>query len=63
MNSDGITIESAKDIIISAAQGNITMEAINIEMAASAEFKAEGATATVEGSATTTIKGGIVQIN
>ncbi|MCH2193504.1 type VI secretion system tip protein VgrG [Kordia sp.] len=63
MNSDGITIESAKDIIINAAQGNITMEAINIEMAASAEFKAEGATATLEGSATTTIKGGIVQIN
>jgi hypothetical protein len=39
------------------------MEGINIAIAASAEFTAEGVSATVEGSATTTIKGGIVQIN
>ncbi|WP_046744648.1 type VI secretion system tip protein VgrG [Kordia zhangzhouensis] len=62
LNSDGITIESGKDIIMKAT-GDIKMEGINVEIAASAEFKAEGATATVEGSATTTIKGGMVQIN
>ncbi len=62
MNTDGITIESGKDIIMKAT-GDITMEGINVGIAASAEFTAEGAMATVEGSATTTIKGGIVQIN
>jgi Rhs element Vgr protein len=62
MNPDGITIESGKDIIMKAT-GDINMEAINVAIAASAEFTAEGVSATVEGSATTTIKGGIVQIN
>ncbi|EDP95972.1 type VI secretion system tip protein VgrG [Kordia algicida OT-1] len=62
LNADGITIESGKDIIMTAT-GDIKMEAINIEAIASAEFTAEGVSATVEGSATTTIKGGIVQIN
>jgi len=62
LNADGITMESGKDIIMTAT-GDIKMEGINIEAVASAEFVAEGALATVEGSATTTIKGGIVQIN
>lgn len=63
MNEDGITIESGKDIIMSAASGDIKMEAMNIEGVASADFKAEGVNATLEGSAMTTIKGGMVQIN
>ncbi|MEM6721438.1 MAG: type VI secretion system tip protein VgrG [Bacteroidota bacterium] len=62
MNADGITIESGKDIIMKAT-GDINMEGINIAIAASAELTAEAAAATLEGSATTTIKGGIVQIN
>lgn len=63
MNADGITIESGKDIIMTAASGDLKMEAMNIEAVASIDFKAEAVTATVEGSATTTIKGGMVQIN
>ncbi|AXG71529.1 actin cross-linking toxin VgrG1 [Kordia sp. SMS9] len=62
MNTDGITIESGKDIIMKAT-GDITMEGINVGITASAELTAEAAMATLEGSATTTIKGGIVQIN
>jgi Rhs element Vgr protein len=62
MNSDGISIESGKDIIMKAT-GDINMEGINVAIAASGEFTAEGVSSTVEGSATTTIKGGIVQIN
>lgn len=63
MNADGITIESAKDIIMKAS-GDISMEGINISAAGSAEFKAEGsAAATLESSGSTTVKGSIVQIN
>ena len=62
MNSDGITIESGKDIIMTAS-GDIKAEAMNIEAVASIDFKAEAVTATIDGSATTTIKGGMVQIN
>lgn len=63
MDADGITMESGKDIIMTASSGDIKMEAMNIEAVASIDFKAEAVTATVEGSATTTIKGGMVQIN
>lgn len=40
MNSDGITIESAKDIIMKAT-GDIKAEGINVNQKASASFKAE----------------------
>jgi uncharacterized protein involved in type VI secretion and phage assembly len=63
MDADGITIESGKDIIMTASSGDIKMEAMNIEAVASIDVKAEGVNATVEGSATATIKGGMVQIN
>jgi Rhs element Vgr protein len=55
LDADGITLESAKDIILKAA-GDLKAEGINTEIKASAsgEFSA---------SATTTIKGGVVQIN
>ncbi len=71
LGSDGISIESAKDIILKAA-GDVKMEGVNIEAKAQADFKAEaGVSATVKGSATATfeggaqavLKGGIVQIN
>lgn len=63
MNSDGITIESAKDIILKAA-GDVKTEGVNLENKASANFKSEGsAGAELKSSATLTIKGSLVQIN
>ena len=63
MNSDGISITSAKDIVLSAT-GDIKMDGVNVEITASAGFKAEASsTAEISGSASTTIKGGMVQIN
>ncbi len=63
MNSDGVSIESGKDIILKAT-GDVKIEGVNVELTASAAFKADAsATAEVSSSATTTIKGGIVQIN
>ena len=62
-NSDGILMESVKDIIMKAT-GDIKMEGINIESKASAAFKAQGsASAEISSSATTTVKGSVVQIN
>lgn len=63
MNSDGITIESAKDLILKAA-GDVTMEGTNIGVAANAEFKAEGsAGAELSTGAIAVVKGSLVQIN
>ena len=63
MNSDGITMESCKDVKIKAT-GDIKMEGINIEAKASAGLKAQGsASAEISSSATTTVKGSIVMIN
>ncbi len=55
MDGGGVTIESAADITFKAT-GNFTAEGVNVEAKASAS-------ATLEGSATTTVKGGLVQIN
>ena len=64
LNSDGITLESAKDIILSAPQGDVKIEGINVEIAAQANFKAEGsAGAEVSTSAVAVLKGSLVQIN
>jgi Rhs element Vgr protein len=63
LNSDGISLESAKDIILKAT-GDIKAEGINVNQKASVSFKAEGsAGAEVSSSATLTIKGSLVQIN
>jgi Rhs element Vgr protein len=63
MNSDGITIESAKDLILKAS-GDVTVEGTNIGMAANAEFKAEGsAGAELSTGAIAVVKGSLVQIN
>lgn len=63
MNSDGITIESSKDLILKAT-GDIKAEGTNIEHKAQAGFKAEGqGSMEVSSSATTTVKGSLVQIN
>ena len=71
LDSDGILIESAKDIILKAT-GDVKTEGVNVEVKAQADFKAEAsASATLKGSASVTVegggqavlKGGIVQIN
>jgi Rhs element Vgr protein len=63
LNADGIALESAKDIILKAS-GDIKIEGINIEIKASAQLKAEGgAGAEFSSSASTQVKGSIVQIN
>ena len=63
LSSDGITIESCKDIIIKAI-GDISLEGVNIESTADGEFKADGSSgAKLTTSATCTIKGSLVEIN
>ena len=70
MNSDGIALESAKDLILKAT-GDVKIEGVNTEVSAQAGFKASGAgsaevsgaSTTIKGSANAVIQGGIVQIN
>jgi Rhs element Vgr protein len=70
LDDSGITIESAKDLVLKAAK-DIKIEGMNIEVKAQAGFKAAGtssaelsaASTTIKGSATTVIQGGVVQIN
>lgn len=63
MSSDGIALESAKDITLKAT-GDVKLEGVNITVKASAEFNADGgAGSKVTSSAMTTIKGSLVQIN
>ncbi len=63
LNKDGITIESGKDLILKAT-GDVSMEGVNIEQSAQAQFKAEGtAGIEVSSSANAVLKGAIVQIN
>lgn len=64
MDSDGILIESSKDIILKTSSGDVKVEGLNIEHSAQISLKVEGAsTAEISSGATTTVKGGIVQIN
>ena len=70
LNDSGIEIESSKDLILKAAK-DVKIEGMNTELKAQTAFKASGsgsaeisgASTTVQGSATTVIKGGVVQIN
>ncbi len=63
MDSSAVAVESAADLSLKAT-GDATIEGANVEATAHAEFKAEGsAGAKVSSSASTTIKGSIVQIN
>lgn len=63
MGSEGIDLESENNITIKA-NGDIKMEGTNIELKASAEFKADGsASASLNSSGNTEVKGSIVQIN
>ena len=63
LSSDGIVIESVKDLVLKAT-GDVKIEGVNIEAAAQAEFKAEGsAGAELSTSAIAVLKGSLVQIN
>lgn len=63
LSADGITLESAKDIILKAS-GDVKIEGTNIEIKASAQFKSEGgAGAELSSSGSTAVKGSLVQIN
>jgi Rhs element Vgr protein len=63
MNSDGIALTSAKAIALTA-QTDLKTEAVNMELKASAELKAEGgASAEISSSGTMTVKGALVLIN
>lgn len=64
MSSGGITIESAKDLVMKAS-GSIKMESsTGLEAKAGTQFKAEGSAGMeISSSANTVIKGAIVQIN
>jgi len=63
MDSDGVAMESGKDFSIKAT-GDCNIEAMNINVKANAQFKAEGsAGAEVSTSAVAVLKGSLVQIN
>ncbi|HEV8283021.1 MAG TPA: type VI secretion system tip protein VgrG [Chitinophagaceae bacterium] len=64
MNKDGITMESAKKLIIKASGGDIESEGQNIKQKAKAQFKAEGSGGIeLTSSAIAKLKGSLVQIN
>lgn len=59
-----ITIESAKDVIIQAPQGKISLSAQNIEITSTADTKLEAQTTLdIKASANLTVKGQMVNIN
>ncbi len=63
IDSAGIVMESAGDIEIKAA-GDVNIEGTNVNLTASAAFKAEGSSgAEVSSGATAVLKGSLVQIN
>ena len=64
LSADGINIDSAKDLILTAG-GDVKIESsLGMEAKAGTQFKAEGSAGLeVSSGATTTIKGSLVQIN
>jgi len=63
IDSTGITLESPRDVVVKAS-GDLTLEGTNVNLKALAAFKLEGtASASLESSGTTVIKGSLVTIN
>ena len=63
LNSDGITIKSAADVVIEAT-GDVNITGLNITESANAQYKAEGSAGLeVSSPAITVVKGSLVQIN
>ncbi len=64
LNADGITLESAADLILNAPSGDVKISGTNVEVTASAQLTASGSSgAEFSASGTTVVKGAIVQIN
>ena len=64
LNKDGISLESANKLSLKASKGDVSLEGMNVQQKASAQFKAEG-TGGIEitSSALAKLKGSLVQIN
>lgn len=63
LSKDGITLESAKDIVLKAAK-DVKVEGLNVNVKASAQAALEGTGgAALKSSGSTEVKGSIVQIN
>jgi Rhs element Vgr protein len=63
MDANGISVESAGDIVVKST-GDLTLEGMNVTIKANSQFKAEGSGgAEVSTSAVAVIKGSLVQIN
>jgi Rhs element Vgr protein len=63
LDDSGITLKSAKDIVLKAS-GDLKVDGTNVTFAAQSSFKAEGQSgADLKSSGTLTIKGSLVQIN
>lgn len=64
LNAEGITMESASDVTITASSGDIAISGTNVETTASAQLTASGSSgAEFSASGTTVVKGAMVQIN
>jgi len=63
MSSDGIVMESGKDIVLKAT-GDVKIEGVNIENSAQAQFVAEGtAGAELKSSAVVAVEGSLITLN
>ena len=63
LNSDGITLDSAKDLVLKA-KGDVKAEGTNINFNANAQLVAKGSgSAEISSSGNTVVKGSLVQIN
>lgn len=63
LGSDGIILDSAKDIAVKA-KGDVNVEGVNINLKANAQLAAKGnGSAEISSSGNTVVKGSIVQIN
>lgn len=63
MDSNGITINSAKDITMNA-QGDVTVQGVNVNLEAQAKLAGKGSAGVqIESSANMVLKGALVQIN
>ena len=63
LNSDGIALDSAANVTITAA-GDVTVEGVNVSSSASAQLTGEGsAGAEISSGGSTVVKGSVVQIN
>ncbi|HVU55780.1 MAG TPA: type VI secretion system tip protein VgrG [Puia sp.] len=64
LNSDGISLESKDKLVLKSSGGDVSLEGMNVQQKAQAQFKAEGAAGIeISSSALAKLKGSLVQIN